>query len=105
MAFCGRGSGPLTPICNTNRLTVPRNMSTKFHKDISIFTQVRACTGGRTDSYPDFNSSLHPDHLYLNIYKSRVTMFALNGLLNHLTDYNKIRTPCAVRSNLRDRIV
>ena len=32
-------------------------------------------------------------------------MFVLNGLLNHLTDYNKIRTPCAVRSNLRDRIV
>lgn len=32
-------------------------------------------------------------------------MFVLNGLLNHLTDYNKIRTLCAVRSNLRDRIV
>ncbi|KPJ17503.1 hypothetical protein RR48_01991 [Papilio machaon] len=47
--------------------------------------------------------SSHP-HTYLNIYKSRVTMFVLNGLLNHLTDYNKIRTPCAVRSNLRDRI-
>ena len=31
-------------------------------------------------------------------------MFVLNGLLKHLTDYNKIRTPCAVRSNLRDRI-
>ena len=67
MASCGRGSGPITPICNTNRLTVPGNMSTKFHKDISIYTQVTACTDGqtdgRTDSHPDFNSSLNPDHL------------------------------------------
>ena len=67
MAFCGRGSGPITPIYNTNRLTVPRNMSTKFHKDISIFTQVTACTDGRTDRQsPNFNSSLHPDHLYIH---------------------------------------
>ena len=26
----------------------------------------------------------------LNIYKSRVTMFVLNGLLNHLTDFDEI---------------
>ncbi len=69
MTFCGRGSGPITTICNTNRLTVPKNMCTKFHKDISIFTQVTACTDGRmdgrTDSYPDFNLSLHPNHLYI----------------------------------------
>ena len=41
----------------------------QFHKDISIFTQVRACTvgqtDGRTDRHPDFNSSLHSDHLYI----------------------------------------
>ena len=49
MAFCGRGSGPITPICNTNRLTVSRNMCTKLHKDISIFNQVTACTDRRTD--------------------------------------------------------
>ena len=66
MAFCGRGSGPIMPICYTNRLTVPRDMCTKFHKDISIFTQVTACTDGRTDSHPDFNSFLHPDHLYIH---------------------------------------
>ena len=49
------------------------------------------------------NIQTRTNYLYikhLNIYKSRVTMFVLNGLLNHLTDYNKIRTPCAVRSNL-----
>ena len=65
MSFCGRGSGPITPICNINRLTVSRNMCTRFHKDIPIFTQVTACTDGRTDSHPDFNSSLNPDHLYI----------------------------------------
>ena len=67
--FCGRGSFPITPICNTNRLTVPINMSTKFQKDILILTQVTACTDGqtdgRTDSHPDFNSSLHSNHLYI----------------------------------------
>ena len=57
-------------ICNTNRLTVLGNMCTKFHKDISIFTQVTACIDGRTDSHPDFNSSLHRDHLYTGQVKS-----------------------------------
>jgi len=49
-----------------------------------------------------FSQKLHLTHLCAkpSIYKSRVTMFVLNGLLNHLTDYNKIRTQCAVRSNL-----
>ena len=37
----------------------------QVHKDISIFIQVTACTDGRTDSHPDFNSSFHPDHLYI----------------------------------------
>ena len=45
----------------------------QINKDISVFTQARACrdgrmdgrTDGRTDSHPDFNSSLHPDHLYI----------------------------------------
>ena len=72
MALYGRGSGAITCICDINRLTVQRNMGTKFHKDILIFTQVTACTGrqtdGRTDSHPDFNSSLHSDHLYIYIY-------------------------------------
>ena len=86
MAFCGRGSGPITLISNTNRLTVPRNMSTKFHKDISIFTQVRACTDGRTDgrtdSLLDFNSSLHPDHLYIiyiTLYLTRLVLGDTNN--------------------------
>lgn len=35
MAFCERSNGP-------------RNTYTKFHQDISIFTQVIACTGGQT---------------------------------------------------------
>ena len=29
------------------------------------FTQVTACTDGRTDTHPDFNSSRHPNHLYM----------------------------------------
>ena len=63
MAFCGRRSGPITPICNTKRLTVQKNICTKFHKDISTLLKLQlARSDGRTDSHPDFNSSLHPDH-------------------------------------------
>lgn len=51
------------PIYNT------RSMCTKFHLDISVLTKVTACTDRRTDgqtvSYPDFNLSLHSDHLHI----------------------------------------
>ena len=66
MAFCWRGVVRLRPSAIPNVLTVPRNMCTKFRKDISLFPQVAACTDGRTDSDPDFNWSLHPDPLYIH---------------------------------------
>ena len=51
----------------------------KFHQNISIFTQVIACTDGRTDgrtdSQLDFNSSRHPDHLYMYIYIQYITLY------------------------------
>ena len=56
MTFCRRSNGPTTSSCNTNRLTVPRNMCTKFHKYISIFIQVTACTDGRMDRQTDRQS-------------------------------------------------
>ena len=71
MAVCGRGSVPITPICNTKLLMVPTNLCTKFQQDILIFIQVTACTDGRTDGqtdrHRDFNSSRHPDHIFIHI--------------------------------------
>ena len=75
IAFFGRGSGTITPICNTNRLTVTESFCTKFHKMISIFIQVTACTDGQTDSHPDFNSFRHPDHLYIYNFISNSISF------------------------------
>lgn len=37
-AFYGRGTNPFSPICNTNLLWVPGNMSNKFESYILIFT-------------------------------------------------------------------
>ena len=54
-----------------------------FHKDTSIFTQVTACTDGRTDSHPDFNSSCHPDYLYtiyIYIYMNKTIILCSNML-------------------------
>ena len=57
MAFCGRGSGPIT-----EETCVP-----SFLKISQFFLKLQLTqTDGRTDSHPDFNSSLHPDHLYIH---------------------------------------
>ena len=55
-------------------LVLSRHTCTKLHYNISTFSQVTAAsdrhTDGRTDSYPSFNTSRQPDHLYTYIYNS-----------------------------------
>ena len=68
---------------NTNRLTVPGNMSTKFYKDISIFTQVRACTDGRTDGQTVTRIStrlfIMIIYIYIILYLTRLVLGDTNN--------------------------